>query len=97
MSDPRLEYERRLNVWRARIAELDSSHLIISNARLFLFAVLVLVFWLAVASEALSAAWILLPALAFGVLLVVHARVLNRAERARRLGLSGSGGVRGWR
>ena len=40
--------------------------------------------WLAVARSALSPAWALVPAIAFGGLLVVHARVLNRAERAQR-------------
>jgi hypothetical protein len=84
VTNPRDEYARRLESWRGRIQQLDRTHLIISNVRLLLFALFVLFLWLGLGSAVLSAAWALLPALAFGVLLVVHGRVLNRAERARR-------------
>ena len=84
MTDPRGEYERRLGSWAARISELDRRHLLISNLRLLLAVVFVAVAWLAFGRSLLQAAWLLVPAVTFGGLLIVHARVLNRAERARR-------------
>jgi hypothetical protein len=84
VSEPRAEYERRLGFWRARNEQLDRTHFFISNLRLFLFGLFAAVLWLALARSALSAAWSLVPAVAFGALLVVHGRLLNRAERARR-------------
>ena len=78
------EYARRLGIWAVRIEELDRTHFVISNLRLLLFGAFVAVVWLAAARSALSLAWALVPAIAFGGLLVVHARLLNRAERAQR-------------
>jgi hypothetical protein len=88
VSDPRAEYERRRDRWHARIEQLNRAHLAISNLRLLLFAVFVVMVWLSLARSAISALWALVPALAFGALLIVHARLLNRRERgvrARRL------------
>jgi MutS-like protein len=84
VSAPRAEYERRLADWAVRIARLDRAHLNISNLRLMVFGLIVFVAWFALARSAISAWWILGPAAAFGALLVFHARVLNRWERARR-------------
>ncbi len=58
---------------------------LVSNARLACFAVLLVVAWLAFGTRALAAAWLLLPAVAFVALVVVHDRVLARAARARRI------------
>jgi hypothetical protein len=84
MTDPAAEYGRRLAERRTRIDRLDRSHLLLSNLRLVVFGAFVAVLWLAIIRSALSPFWILAPAVVFGGLLVVHARVLNRAERARR-------------
>ena len=78
------EYARRLGLWAARIEDLDRTHFVLSNLRLLLAGVFVALAWLAFARSVLSPAWTLVPAIAFGGLLVVHARVLNRAERGRR-------------
>jgi len=80
----RVEYERRLEVWGARIEQLDATHFRISNLRLLLFAILAVVGWFSLIRSALSPAWLLIPALLFGGLLIVHAKVLTRAERAAR-------------
>jgi hypothetical protein len=88
----RVEYERRLEVWGARIERLDATHFRISNLRLLLFVILAGVGWFSLVRSALSPAWLVPPSLLFGALLVVHAKMLNRAERAgraRRLYLRG--------
>jgi hypothetical protein len=85
--EPKPEYERRLQGWRERIAALDSSHLIISNSRLGIAAAAVLVFWLSIVRNAIAVEWLLAPVVAFVALIVIHARVLQRVERARRAAL----------
>ena len=82
--DPRPEYERRQAAWSAAIARSESRHLLVSNFRLAAVALAVAVAWLAFVRGALSPAWTLMPVLAFLVLLVVHARVLNARDHALR-------------
>jgi MutS domain V len=82
--DPRAEYELRLTRWRDRLAVLDHRHLVLSNSRLAAAAAIVLLLWLAFARAALSPTWVAVGAIGFGALAVVHARLLNRAERGRR-------------
>ena len=83
MNEPRHEYARRIASWDARIARGERTHLLVSNLRLAVAAFAALVGWLTV-NGGMSAAWLFVPALGFVVLLVVHARVLNHLERARR-------------
>lgn len=64
--------------WRGRAA-------LVSNLRLACFAALAVVAWLAFGTRALAAGWIVLPALAFAALVVVHDRMLARVARAVRL------------
>ena len=58
---------------------------LVSNVRLACFAVLLAVAWLAFGTRAIAAPWLALPAAAFVVLLVVHDRILARADHAVRL------------
>ena len=81
---PHTQYERRLSERRARIAEFDRTHFRISNLRLLIAASVALLLWLAFGRAAVSPWWPLAAAVGFGALVVVHARVLERAERARR-------------
>ena len=83
MNEPRHEYQRRLANWEARIARGERTHVLLSNLRLAAAALAALVVWLMV-RNGIAAAWLLVPALSFAVLVVVHARVLNHLERARR-------------
>jgi MutS-like protein len=82
--DPRADYERRLEHWRGRIAAHERSHLWISNGRLAVAALGALIVWTVFVRGTAAAAWLLLPLGAFLALVVVHARVLQRLERARR-------------
>jgi len=84
VSDPRDEYDRRLAAWRARITGLDAAHLRISNLRLATAAAAAVACWLAFGRGAISPLWISGIAAAFIALMVVHARVLERLDRARR-------------
>ena len=81
--DPRAEYERRLAAWRERIAALDRVNFLISNIRLVIAATGVVLLWMAFVRWSISPVWPLLVWLAFGVLAVIHARRLQRFERAQ--------------
>jgi hypothetical protein len=83
-ADPNAEYARRLATWRGRITHLDRVHLFISNLRLLVAGMLALALWLAFVRATVSAWWPVAALVAFGALVVVHARALLRLERARR-------------
>jgi MutS domain V len=83
VTDPRAEYERRLARWRERIAKLDRVNLHISHGRLVLGVTGAILLWMAFVRASISPAWPVSAWLAFGVLAVVHARQLQRYERAR--------------
>ena len=84
MIDSRAEYHRRLDAWKGRIAELDREHFLVSNLRLLLAVGGAASLWYAFVRGAISPAWVLLPAAAFGAVAVYHARRLLLGERARR-------------
>ena len=79
--DPRGEYDRRLAQIARDIADAEKRHLTFSNLRLLLFAVFALMAWLAFARAVLHPAWLAIPAVAFVMLMVMHARVLNTRDR----------------
>jgi hypothetical protein len=80
---PRAEYERRLTERRKRIAALDRVNLLISNTRLALAALGAVLLWMALVRATISPAWPIAILVAFGLLAFVHARQLNRFERAQ--------------
>jgi hypothetical protein len=80
---PRAEYERRLTERRKRIAALDRVNLLISNTRLALAALGAVLLWMALVRATISPAWPIATLVAFGLLAFVHARQLNRFERAQ--------------
>ena len=82
--DPRQEYQRRQFVWDAEIARTESRHVLVSNLRLALVALAVLLLWLGLSRHVLGAAWVLAPVGLFLALLVAHARILNARDRALR-------------
>jgi len=87
VTDPALdshEYQTRLRFWNARIASLDRLHLSLSNSRLAVAALTVVLLWVAFVRESISPWWPAAGAIAFLALVVAHARVLQRADRARR-------------
>jgi MutS-like protein len=84
VTDPRVEYERRLRVWRERIAAHDRRHLVTSNVRLMVAAAIALLVWLAFFRRSVSPWWLVAAAAGFAALVVFHARVLQQLERSRR-------------
>jgi hypothetical protein len=80
---PRAEYQRRLDLWRQRIAELDRINFIISNVRLVIALIGAVLLWMAFVRFSISPFWPLAAWLAFAVLAVIHAKRLQRFERAK--------------
>lgn len=84
---PRSLYTRRLADLAAARSVGERRHQLVSNLRLFVFAVAGVMAWLTFVTNAVGAAWLLLPAVAFAALMIAHATVLNandRTERAQR-------------
>jgi hypothetical protein len=82
--DPRAEYERRIAVLDRQAASGEKRHLLISNLRLVLVAAAALIAWLSFGRALVSPAVLVVPAFAFVVLLIVHAKVLNANDRTLR-------------
>jgi hypothetical protein len=80
---PRAEYESRLAIRRARIAALDRINFTISNTRLAIALIGAVALWMAFVRMSISPAWPLGVWSAYGVLAVIHAKRLQRFERAR--------------
>ncbi|HET9830775.1 MAG TPA: hypothetical protein VFP91_03675 [Vicinamibacterales bacterium] len=81
--DPRAEYTKRIAAWDRRIAQHDRTHAILANSRLTIAAIAAVLAVLSIRT-ALSGWWLLVPAAVFAVLAIVHAKVLEHAERAHR-------------
>jgi hypothetical protein len=84
LTDPRAEYQARVSQGDEAIARGDRRHVLVSNLRLATAGAAALVAWLAFGPNALSPAWLVVPALVFLALVAIHARVLQRNERAAR-------------
>ena len=83
-ADPRAEYVRRTDSWGRDLARRERAHVLVSSSRLALAVAVAVLAWQAFVSHRLSAVWAVVPAAAFLGLVVVHAGVLRRIERARR-------------
>jgi hypothetical protein len=84
VSDPRTEYAARIAHWAEAIARGERVHVLVSNLRLAAVAAFAVLAWLSTSRELLSPAWMAVPVIGFLSLIVVHARVLHRNERAVR-------------
>lgn len=81
---PRAEYSRRVARWDEAIGSGERRHLLISNLRLAVAGFIALTAWLVFFRAAAPLAAFLVPSAAMLALLVVHALVLQRNERADR-------------
>jgi hypothetical protein len=79
-----VEYLRRIDRWGRDLVRREHAHMLVSNSRLALAVAVAVLAWQSFVSHRLSAVWPIVPAAAFLGLIVVHARVLNGIERARR-------------
>jgi hypothetical protein len=74
-SAPRAEYLRRIEARRHSLANRESMHRGIGNARFALFAAAAVTAWFALKSQAFSPWWLLVPAFGFIALVAWHSRV----------------------
>jgi hypothetical protein len=84
MTDPRTEYGTRIERRSHEMARADRVHAMLSYVRLALAGIAAVLAWQAFVSHQVSAFWPLLPAVAFGIVMIIHVRVLERLERAGR-------------
>lgn len=82
--NPTAEYETRARARREQVELLTSRENRISKTRLAVFIVGIVVAWIAVAEGAISAWWILIPAVLFIVLVVLHDRAIAARQRFER-------------
>jgi hypothetical protein len=84
VDDPRAEYARRLEVWKAQQAHFENQHRNLGTAKLALGGVSLVVIALALVAKVVSVLWVLAPLLAIIVLAVIHEGVLKRQGRCSR-------------
>jgi hypothetical protein len=82
--DPRTTYSQKLDERRAEIAELERRHRTFGYVKLAIAALGLVIVWLALARAASLILWLLAPMAAFGVLTVLHERVIGAARRVHR-------------
>lgn len=80
--NPRAEYESRLGDRRTTVAALERRSDWIANARLAVFVLTLALAWLAFGMKQVSPWWLVVPILAFAVLVVAHDRALRAKTRA---------------
>jgi hypothetical protein len=85
LETPRTIYENRLAALDARMRELAVRTDRIAFSRLGIFAALLIVAWMSISREWLSAAWLFLPFAAFILLLIIHERVKRAIEATQQL------------
>src|SRR6187455_2553430 len=84
VSDPRSEYGRRMASWSRAIERGERKHLLVSNLRLVVAVGGAGMVWLALQRDTIPAMWLAAPFVGFLALVVAHARVIGRNERAAR-------------
>ncbi len=82
--NPRAEYQRRLELRRRAAEQKDRVELRIATARFALFVAAAVMAWLSFRDEVFPAWWLLLPFIAFVVLVVLHERVRREHRRFDR-------------
>jgi hypothetical protein len=82
--DPAPEYTRRLADRQRRAAELGAAERRIGNWRLVVFALGLVIAWMAFGMDVLAPAWVALPVAAFVALVFAHTRIIPARRRADR-------------
>jgi len=80
--DPRVEYESRLEARARIVAARERQHVRIGNLKLAVVAVALALVWICFARHLVSARWLLLPAIAYIVLAIVHERIIRARTHA---------------
>lgn len=79
--NPRAEYSNRLETSEAALAVTESYHRRAGYLKLLTLAGCAVVLWLSIVDHKFSARWLLVPAIAYLVLAVVHQRILRSRRR----------------
>jgi len=82
--DPRSLYASRLEQLAVARGLGERRHGLVSNLRLLVFAIAAVTAWLTFVPNEISPAWLALPAAAFAMLMVAHAKILNANDRTLR-------------
>jgi hypothetical protein len=82
--DPRTLYTERLAERRAEIARHQQQHRGLGHGKLAMAACALGLVWLALARDAFSILWVLIPVAGFGALVVIHENLLKELERRKR-------------
>ena len=93
VAEPKAEYERRLEKYLKVIAEKDRVHLLVGYAKLAVIAVGLLLLWSVFAKHLLIAYWLTAPIGAYGLLTILHGRVLRAKNRANTAAEFCRGGI----
>ena len=86
MSDdsPRGEYARRLDARRGSVQQMERRHRTMGNGRLLLAIAATILAFLAFGFGSISPLWLLIPAIFFAILVVIHERILQARNRCAR-------------
>jgi hypothetical protein len=84
MDDPRLIYTQRLEARRTELAWRERRHRVLGYAQLAVVICGLAQVWLALVNRAFSVLWVFVPIAIFIALLVIHDRLLKKAELCRR-------------
>ena len=82
--DAHTQYESRLEAHRAQSARLKRQAAWLSNARLAVFLLAVVMAWFVWETKDITAGWMALPLVSFLVLMILHARIIRALERVDR-------------
>jgi len=82
VSDPQLEYSKRLESYQALVAAKNRVHIRVGNAKLAVVAAGLLLAWLSLARHALASYWLLAPIALYLALAIFHERTLRARARA---------------
>jgi hypothetical protein len=80
--DPREEYARRLEIHVATVARRQRQHIRLGNAKLAVVAGAIVLLWLIFAKH-VSVYWLILPAVIYAALAILHERVIRAREHAK--------------
>ncbi len=82
MSDPQLEYSKRLETYLALVAAKNRIHIRVGNSKLAVVAAGLVLAWLALAKHALPSYWLLVSIGLYAVLAILHERTIRARSRA---------------
>jgi hypothetical protein len=83
-ADPHQEYIHRLEKRKKAMAECESRHRQIGNARLAVFLIAAVLAWSAFRAQSISVWWLIAPLIVFILLMAWHSRILLRRQRSNR-------------